>query len=144
MFRGEFEHSLDDKGRIILPSRLREALGDVAIVGRGIDGQLNLYAADVWENVAQRLSEQNMAHSVVRDMVRVLFSVMECPVDRQGRIVIPANFRRYADLDTNVVILGMNDHIELWDQKRWLANSERIRAEGSEISEKLAELGFRL
>jgi MraZ protein len=122
MFSGEYEHVMDDKGRVFLPVRFREVLGPAVWVGRGLDGQINVYPKTLWESMTQRVQQAIQAGEdsvAIRQTSRFLFTAVECEIDRQGRIVIPPLLRRYADLDTEVVILGNNDRLEIWNRERW-------------------------
>jgi MraZ protein len=144
MFSGEFEHTLDEKNRIFLPAKYRDKLGETVIVVRGTDGQLNIYPPEAWQRIAENLAGQNQARRAVRDITRILFANSDCPVDKQGRITLTPALRKFANLDTNVVILGVNDHLEIWSPEQWQEVNNRLRTEGSDIAEQLAELGLRL
>jgi transcriptional regulator MraZ len=98
----------------------------------------------VWQKVAENVAAQNQALRHVRDLTRILHTATECQVDRQGRILIPTSLRNQAELDTDVVVLGMHDHVEIWSQARWQEVWGRLESEGSDIAEKLAELGLRM
>jgi MraZ protein len=124
MLRGFYEHTIDDKGRLSLPAKHRDELGEIVILGRGLDGQLN------------------QARKAVRDLKRLLYTIAECQVDRQGRIVIPPPFRALAQLDTNVVIVAMEDRLEIWSQERFEGVWAAGGAEGSELAESLVESGL--
>jgi len=140
MFRGEDEHTIDAKGRVFLPVRHRDELGQTVFLGRGMDGQVNVYPQEVWEDMAQRLSQANQARSEIRNASRFIFAAIDCELDRQGRIRIPASLRRYADLGSDVVILGNNDHVELWSRERWQETCERVLAQGQDNSDNTAKL----
>ena len=144
MLSGAYEHTMDDKGRVSLPSKHRSEVGDILILWPGLDGQLNVYPVAVWQKVAEGVAAQNQALRAVRDLTRILHMGTECQVDKQGRILIPPSLRADAELDSNLVILGMNDHLEIWSQPRWREIRSRLDAEGSQIAEKLAELGLRM
>ncbi len=122
MFNGEYEHTLDEKGRVFLPARHREALAPAVMVGRGSDGQVNVYPKPLWESMTERVRQAIQAGEdsvAIHQTSRLLFTAGECEIDRQGRIVIPPLLRRYANLDTEVVILGNNDRLEVWNRERW-------------------------
>jgi MraZ protein len=144
MLSGAYEHTLDDKGRVSLPARHRSEMDDWLILLPGLDGQINVYPRIVWQKVADNVAAQNQALRPVRDLTRILHTATECQVDRQGRILIPPSLRTGAQLDTDVVILGMHDHLEIWSQTRWREVWARLESEGSDIAEKLAELGLRM
>ena len=142
MFSGEFEHTMDEKGRVFLPARYRDSLGEAVILWRGMDGQINAYPLETWQQIAERMGQQNQALRSVRDLNRILFAASECQIDKQGRILVPPALRKHAGLETNLVILGMQDHLEIWSQERWQQVTERLRTEGSDIAEQLVELGL--
>ncbi len=144
MFFGEFEHTLDDKGRVFLPARHREELGEIVMAARGVDGQINIYPVAAWQALAETLGDQNQAHSAVRDMGRITFAASECPVDKQGRIVLPNALRKHAQLDTEVVLVGVKNHLEIWSRENWDRLTSRLLSEGSSISEQMANLGVKL
>jgi len=142
MFYGESEHNLDDKGRIFLPARFREELGENVVVMRGTDGQLSVYPLATWEKVAANIGSQNQALQAARDMARLAYAANPIQVDKQGRIVISPVLRRRAQLESAVVIVGVRDRVEIWSPERWEAYNDRVAAEGSEIAEKMAALGL--
>jgi MraZ protein len=144
MLSGAYDHTLDDKGRVSLPAKHRSEMGEMLVLWPGLDGQINVYPLALWEMVANNVAEQNQARRLVRDLVRILHTATECQVDRQGRILIPPNLRATAQLDTDVVILGVHDHLEIWSRARWDSMWARLEPEASEIAEKLAELGLRM
>jgi MraZ protein len=142
VFSGEYEHVLDDKGRIFLPARYRDEMGEMVVLSRGVDGQVNAYPLEAWRKIAEQVAQRNQAVHANRDMNRLLFAVSECPIDKQGRLLIPPSLRRHAALDSEVVIVGVNDHLEVWSQQRWQEVTDRLRAEGSAIADELAQLGL--
>jgi MraZ protein len=144
MLNGAYDHTLDDKGRVSLPAKHRGEMGDNLILLLGLDGQINVYPFLVWQKVADNIAAQNQALKSVRDLMRILHTATDCQVDRQGRVLIPPPLRTRAQLDTDVVILGVSDHLEIWSRERWEQMWDRLDSEGSEIAEKLAELGLRL
>lgn len=129
MFSGEYEHTLDDKGRVSLPARHREELGSVVMIGRGTRGQVNVLPVALWQSMAERAQQASQDRGDIDDTVRFLFSYNEAEVDRQGRIVIPNALRRYAELGTDVTILGNGDRIEIWSRERWQARCEQVVVE---------------
>jgi transcriptional regulator MraZ len=144
MLSGTYDHTLDDKGRLSLPAKHRGEMGENLMLLSGLDGQINVYPFSVWQEAAQNVSGQNQAHKEARDLKRILYSAIECQVDRQGRVLVPPPLRARAHLDTDVVILGMHDHLEIWSQQRWLEMQERLDEEGSDIAERMVELGLRM
>lgn len=114
---GEYRHSLDAKGRVFMPAKLREELGDTFYVTLSMDSCLCVYSSDNW----QRFSDKVNAMSYVQQRkMRPLFAfAAKCELDSQGRALIPAHLREYAKLTKNVTVLGCNDHAELWDEDTW-------------------------
>ena len=144
MLNGAYDHTLDDKGRVSLPAKHRGEMGDTLALLPGLDGQINVYPLMTWQKAAENVFTQNQAFKEARDLTRILYSATECQVDRQGRILIPPSLRARVHLDTDVVILGMHDHLEIWDRERWQELLQRLDSEGSQIAEKLAGLGLRM
>lgn len=140
MFNGEFEYTMDEKGRVFLPAKHRELLGNSVYLGRGLDGQINVYPKAVWEEMTRRVEESGEAEIEIRNTSRFLFAASECEVDRQGRIVIPPLLRRYAGLGTDVVILGNKDRVEIWSQERWQQNWDQVIKMGRERADNPARV----
>jgi MraZ protein len=136
MFLGEYQHSLDAKGRVILPARFREQLEGGAVMARGLDGCLAVYPPAEFQRVAQKLTGARERGARERQAARTFFSGAEPMVpDRQGRVTIPQSLREYAALDREVVVAGGFDHIEIWDAQRFRtrdAEGMAAMAEGAE------------
>ncbi|MEM8535159.1 MAG: division/cell wall cluster transcriptional repressor MraZ [Chloroflexota bacterium] len=142
MFLGEYEHSLDDKGRLAVPARFREILGERVFITRGFDRCLMGFTHEKWEQLAQQVSELAIGQTQARNLRRLLFaSAAETTLDRQGRILVPQALREYAGLAEQVVIAGLNTYFEIWSGNRWNAVMEEIDEQGSELAEQLAALG---
>lgn len=128
MFVGTSAHTLDDKGRLVLPAKYRDELGDGAFVTKSLDGCLSIYRADDFEARTEDMKEQVRAGTLPRNAVRSLTAgASEANLDRQGRVTIPPLLREYAGLRDAVVVTGFIDHIEVWDAERWRA----VDADGS-------------
>jgi MraZ protein len=120
MFLGTYEHSLDPKGRVILPAKFRERLEPGAFLAKSLEGCLALYDAEEFEKVALNMQEQARRGAVERNAVRSFAAgAAEATPDRQGRISIPAHLRAFAGLDREVVVTGALSRIEIWDAARW-------------------------
>jgi MraZ protein len=120
MFLGTYEHSLDPKGRVILPAKFREQLEAGAFLAKSLDGCLSLYDADEFQKVAMNMQEQARRGAVERNAVRSFAAgATEATPDKQGRISIPAHLRTFASLDREVVVTGALSRIEIWDAARW-------------------------
>jgi MraZ protein len=133
MFLGEFQHSLDAKGRVILPARYRDQLAGGAFVTKGRGGCLSVYTAEEFERVANEVRETSKRGAKELNAARAFFGgASELNPDRQGRVALPVNLRDYAGLDRDVVVVGLYSRVEIWDRTRWL---ELDRAGGEALSE---------
>lgn len=141
MFKGEYNHSVDTKGRLIVPSKFREALGEVFVVTKGLDGCLFVYPNEEWKNIEEKFREIPLTTKDARKFSRFFFAgAADCEVDRQGRILIPAVLREFAALQKEVVLVGVLNRIEIWSRERWL--SENTYDDMDEVAEHMAELGL--
>lgn len=136
MFMGEFHHSLDAKGRIILPSRFRDELQDSVIVTRGLDGCLNVYTQEAWQAIYEKLLTLPTTNRDARIYVRMMTAkASECSFDSQGRILLPQNLIKDAEIEKEAVIVGAGNHVEIWSASKW----NDFELEGSENLEEIAE-----
>jgi len=120
MFRGEYVHTIDAKGRMIVPSKLRDSLGDAFVLTKGLDECLMAYSADEWQNFEEKLQSLPVTNSNARKLVRHFSGgAADVMLDSQGRILVPANLRKYASLDKEVVFLGMGNRVEIWSQEKY-------------------------
>ena len=141
MFLGRFNHSLDAKGRLAIPAKFRGALADGLVVTRGIDRCLSVYPLAAWQALAERVSALSISDPDARHLKRMVFGeATDESLDAQGRIVLPPELRRYAGIEREVVAVGMNTYIELWDPDRWAELTARVEDEGSSIAQRLADL----
>ena len=141
MFMGEYNHTIDAKGRLIVPSKFREQLGNEFVITKGLDGCLFVYSNEEWENVQQSFREKSVASKDARKFMRFFFAgAATCEVDKQGRINIPNNLREYAGIEKDVVSVGVLSRVEIWSKDKWLENSDYDDMD--EIAENMAELGF--
>ena len=121
MFMGEYNHTLDAKGRVIIPSKFREALGEEFVVSRGLDGCLFVYANEDWNAFEQKLTALPLINKDARSFARFfLAGAATVEVDKQGRILIPSNLREFAGLDKDVVLVGVGSRIEIWSNEAWV------------------------
>lgn len=133
---GEYQHNLDSKGRIIVPAKFREQLGDIMIVTRWLDGCLAIYTQDQWQVVYEKIKQLPSTKREARRFVHMIMAkASECEADTQGRIRIPAPLIKEAQLDKNCIVVGVSDHVEIWDQTRW----DEYYATASEDFEEIAE-----
>ncbi len=143
MFLGEFEHTIDDKGRVAIPARFREELSEGLVLTRGFDHCLQVFPRPTWEALRQRISALSLGNEEARNLRRLLFSgAAEVEVDRQGRILIPQNLREYAGLSEMAVIAGLDTYFEMWSRERWQTVLDTLDSSGSAIAAQLAELGI--
>ncbi|MGE5473338.1 MAG: division/cell wall cluster transcriptional repressor MraZ [Ignavibacteriales bacterium] len=142
MFIGEYQHTIDPKSRIIMPSKFREGLGEKFIVTKGLDNCLFVYSLEEWTNFENKLRTLPIADKAAREFIRFFFSgAAECEVDKQGRILIPSNLREFAKLDKEIVITGVSTRIEIWSKENWETyNNSGMDAD--EIAEKMSQLGI--
>ena len=141
MFMGEYNHTVDAKGRLIVPSKFRDQLGDEFVVTKGLDGCLFVYTLDEWHNIEEKFRNISMTSKDARKFSRFFFAgAASCEVDKQGRILLPANLREYAGIEKDVVSVGVYSRVEIWSKDRYLDNTDFDDME--EIAEHMAELGI--
>lgn len=120
MFMNQYNHTVDAKGRLIIPSKFRDVLGDEFVVTKGLDGCLFVYANEDWNSFAEKLTALPIIDDDVRDFARFfLAGATSVEVDKQGRILLPSNLREFAGLDKDVVLAGVGSRIEIWDKEAW-------------------------
>lgn len=140
MFMGEYQHSIDGKGRLIVPAKFREGLGEKFVATKGLDNCLFVYPAAEWEALEQKLKTLPFTKADARAFVRFFFSgATECEIDKQGRILLPANLREYAKLDKDVVVLGVSSRVEIWSKDVWEHYSDQAGSAYEEIAEKIVD-----
>lgn len=142
MFIGEYVHALDNKNRIIIPSKFREGLGERFVLTKGLDGCLYAYPMQEWMILEEKLKKLPLTNKDARAFVRFFFSgANEIEVDKQGRGLIPQNLLEYATLEKEIVSIGVSTRIEIWSKERWKAyNDSDINFD--EIAEKMSELNI--
>ena len=124
MFMGEYSHSIDAKGRLIIPAKFREQLGDTFIVTKGLDGCLFIYSNEDWKAFEEKLLQLPLTNTNARKFTRFLLGgAIQAEADRQGRILLPPKQRESAGLTKDVVLVGVGNRIEIWDEQRWEENS---------------------
>ena len=143
MLMGEYMHTIDAKGRVILPADFRSELGESFIITKGLDSCLFIYTMTEWENLSTKLKQLPLAKAEARAFVRFFFSGarrLEC--DKQGRFLVPAALRAHAKLQKDVVLIGISSRIELWSREEWNRYNEEINPSVSSIAENLVDLGI--
>lgn len=143
MLIGEYQHSLDAKGRLFIPAKFRDDLGDQFVIARGVGNCLFGMSLKEWDSFSQKLRSQPVTDVQVQKFVRVVFAgATDCEPDKQGRVVIPANLRDIAGLEKDVVVIGVMSRIEIWNKEAWIAYNESINDDYDEMIGKMAELGI--
>ncbi len=141
MFKGEYNHTIDAKGRLIIPSKFREVLGENFVVTKGLDGCLFVYGNTEWSAFEKALKTLPLANKESRKFNRFfLAGAIDVEVDKQGRILIPSVLREFAALESQVVLLGVGERIEIWSKDRWEDASEYDDMD--DIAEHMSELGL--
>lgn len=142
MFIGEYQHAIDNKNRMIMPSKFREELGDKFVMTKGLDGCLYVYTVNEWKVLEEKLKTLPLTNKDARAFVRFFFSgANEADMDKQGRALIPQNLLEYADIKKDIVSIGVSTRIEIWSKEKWEDyNSSNINFD--EIAEKMSELGI--
>lgn len=141
MFVGEYSHTIDVKGRLIIPSKFREQLGEHFVVTKGLDGCLFLYDMMEWEKLRQKLCALPLTNPNARKLNRFfLAGAVACEMDRQGRILLPETLRRFAHLEKDVVFAGVGSRIEIWNSETW--TNENEYDDINEIANKMEGLGI--
>jgi len=141
MFMGEYNHTIDAKGRLIVPSKFREQLGNEFVITKGLDGCLFVYSNEEWQNIENSFRDKPLTSKDARKFMRFFFAgACSCEVDKQGRILIPAVLREFADITKDAVLVGVGGRIEIWSKEKWTDNGDYDDMD--EIAEHMAELGF--
>ena len=143
MLIGQYEHSLDAKGRLIMPAKLREDMGEKFIITKGLDGCLFGFSQNEWENFETKLKTLPLTNKNARDFVRFFLSgAMECEIDKQGRFLISSNLRNVATLEKEVVIIGVGTRIEIWNKDKWEEYNSEENISADDIAENMTMLGI--
>ncbi|MFA9375141.1 MAG: division/cell wall cluster transcriptional repressor MraZ [Lachnotalea sp.] len=141
MFMGEYNHTIDIKGRLIVPSKFREILGDEFVVTKGLDGCLFVYPNEEWQTFEEKLKTLPLTNKNARQFSRFfLAGAATCEVDKQGRILIPSVLREFAELEKDVVLVGVLSRIEIWSKSKWVDSN--VFDDMDEIAEHMEELGL--
>jgi MraZ protein len=140
MLLGEYEHTIDDKNRLTLPAKFRQAFADGVVLARGLEPCLTAYPRSEWEaTVESRLRELDPLQREGRLMHRYFFSgAAEAELDKQGRVMIPGSLAEHARLGKEVVVAGIRDHLEIWDRASWRDHLAEIEGSAEDVAERLA------
>ncbi|MCL4441669.1 MAG: division/cell wall cluster transcriptional repressor MraZ [Firmicutes bacterium] len=145
MFIGEYQHTIDSKGRLFIPARFREGLGDKFILTKGLDGCLFVYPPKEWTALEQKMRSLPFTRADARAFVRFFFSgATECEVDKQGRILIPASLREYGGLEKDTMVVGIASRVEIWSKQRWEEYNSSASASAEQLAEKIVEFDLGL
>ena len=143
MLIGEYEHSLDVKGRLIMPAKLREDMGEKFIITKGLDGCLFGFSQNEWLSFEEKLKTLPLTNKNARDFVRFFLSgATECEIDKQGRFLIASNLREYANMEKDVVIIGVGTRLEIWNREKWKTYNSDENISADEIAENMTMLGI--
>lgn len=143
MLIGEYEHSLDTKGRLIMPAKLRQDIGEKFIITKGLDGCLFGFSQNEWSNFEEKLKTLPLTNKNARDFVRFFLSgAIECEIDKQGRFLIASNLREYANMEKDVVIIGVGTRLEIWNKDKWKEYNSEENISADEIAENMTMLGI--
>lgn len=142
MLLGEYTHTLDPKKRLSLPAKFRQEIGKKVVLTHGLDKCLFLYSVKQWEKIAEKLSELSTGQSDTRGFNRfMLAGAVEIEVDSLGRILLPDFLKEFAELDEKVVITGVHNRAEIWNEGRWIEYKKKIVEQADVLAEKLGEIG---
>ena len=141
MFMGEYSHTIDTKGRLIIPSTFRALLGEEFVITKGLDGCLSIYPMDEWITFEEKLKALPLTNKNARTFARFFVSSANtCELDKQGRILVPATLREFAGLEKDVVLTGNLNRIEVWSKEKWAENSDYDDMDS--IAEGMQEMGI--
>lgn len=143
MFMGEYSHTIDTKGRLIIPSKFREELGETFVVTKGLDGCLFVFSDEEWKAFEIKLKSLPLTNKNARQFARFFVAgATPCELDKQWRILLPATLREFAGLEKDVVLTGMLNRIEIWSKEKWNENNSLDDVAMDEIAEQMTDLGF--
>lgn len=142
MFIGEYQHNVDSKKRLALPSKFRKELGAKVVVTRGLDKCLFVYPLKTWKDIAEKLGTLPMGESGTRSFVRLMLAgASDVDMDSQGRVLLPEYLKEYAGLEKEVVVAGLFNRLEVWNENNWKEYRTKAEANTDEIAEQLGRLG---
>lgn len=140
MFMGEYRHNADGKGRVIIPSNFRKALGESIVVTKGLDGCITVYTLEQWSEILENLKKLPNTKKESRMYIHMLTArAAQCEFDSQGRILVPSPLLEDAGIQKDCVVLGVSDHVEIWARDRWEAYFEKASESFEEVAEQLTE-----
>ena len=143
MFLGEFAHTIDDKGRLTIPAKFRDDLASGVVITRGLDGCLWAYSRSEWEVLAEKISRLPTTNPAARNFSRFMFAnAFDSIPDRQGRVLIPQNLRDYANIESDTIIIGVMNRLELWNPGQWGQVMAAVEEDPEAIVAQLQDLGI--
>ncbi len=143
MLMGEFQHVIDAKGRLIVPSKFREALGDSFVVTKGLDKCLFVFTRSEWANFEAKIRQLPLTNENARKFTRLMFAgAVECEPDNNGRIMLPQTLRTHASLGKDIVSIGMSNRVEIWSKERWDEYNDESNFTDDEFIESMSALGI--
>lgn len=141
MLVGEFQHNIDTKGRVIMPAKFRDELGEKFVITKGLDKCLFVFSAGEWEKLDQKLSEQSLSKG--RKIQRFFYgSMTECELDKQGRVLIPQSLRTYSEIEKDVVIVGLARRAEIWSKDEWDRQNSEFTEDADDVALQMEDLGI--
>ena len=142
MFIGEYQASIDDKGRISVPAKFRPSLKNKIVVTRGLDNSLFLYRLDEWKKLAEKLASLPISTANTRAFSRLMLAgAMDLDIDKQGRVILPGYLKDFAKIQKKVVIAGLYNRIEIWSEELWTVYKQQTENQSNQIAEQLGSLG---
>jgi len=142
MFIGEYSHTIDQKGRMAIPVKMRAKLSNGAVVTRGLDNCLFLYPREDWEELAKKLAGLPLSQADARAFVRLMLAgAMEVEIDKQGRVLLPNYLRSFAGLKNQIIVAGLYNRIEIWEESKWKQYQKETENSSTDIAEHLSALG---
>jgi len=143
VFIGEFQHTVDEKGRVQVPAKFRKQFSQGAVVTRGLDDSLFFYTKDEWAKIAERIAALPLSKSSARSFARLMLAgAMDIEIDKQGRMMLPKYLRQFGGIKKNVVFAGLYSRVEIWDENRWRNYQKKMEKNVATIAEDLNDLGL--
>lgn len=143
MLLGEHRHTLDTKKRLSLPAKFRKELGKTVVITRGLDSCLFVYSIKEWKEFSERLSDLSMGQSNTRAFTRfILGSAVETNIDSAGRILIPDFLKEFAHLEQKVIVTGLSNRVELWDEEKWQLYQSELEGQADDLAQTLGDIGM--
>ncbi len=140
MFYGEYEHTIDEKSRLTLPARFRNAFVGGVVLARGIERNIDVFPRESWDANVSRIAELDSLTREAREMKRYVFAgAAVAELDKQGRVIVPLTLTEHAGIGKDVIVAGVHDHIEIWDRTAWAAQLSAIEGSAGDVAERLAD-----